>query len=145
MPKRRQSPYCRSGKRKKKQVGAAFEPFGNKSVVLPPTRRRGRQHQESDGRMLQKRSWDLLAKSLSGPTKTKNLNQDHVKPSQLAVALFPLLTPFLLFMTVILVNYSDFICSPETCSAKQNEYNSFSFTATASIDKVHRIKLLASL
>ena len=43
--------------------------------------------------------------------KKTHLNQDHVleKPTQLAVVLFTR-TPFFLFMTVILVNYSDFIC-----------------------------------
>ena len=67
------------------------------------------------------RFWDQLGKSSSGPTEKKNLNQDHVleKPTQLAVVLFPR-TPFLLFMTVIFVNYSDFICWPKKCETKIN-------------------------
>ena len=79
------------------------------------------------------RSWNLLGKSSSGPTK--NLNQDHVPRSHLSSQLFVLFprTPFFLFMTVILVNYSNLYVDQKHFARNKTKYNSFLFTATGYI------------
>ena len=100
-------------------------------MFLPPkwtmvrwtARRRGRQHQEIDGKSSRK-----ILGSAREVFKWADekifiyINQDHFleKPTQLAVVLFPR-TPLLLFIMVIIVNYNDSICWPEKCSAKHKQ------------------------
>ena len=125
MPKRRQSPYCRSGKRKTKKsalhLSSLEKKISRQRLWFYCQNEQWSEEQKVTGESSRKILGSVREVLERSDGKKTHLNQDHVleKPTQLAVVLFTR-TPFFLFMTVILVNYSDFICWPKKCETKIN-------------------------